>query len=75
MSERLKQLLLRAELYARGLWQREPVAIVTTTASVVVFLCAKFGVVVPQADVVQALAAVLPILFGGAVARQNVTPV
>lgn len=58
----------------RALWATEPVRVTTSTVAVVVFVAAKFNVVVDEAGLLEALALVVPILLGGEAARRKVQP-
>lgn len=58
----------------KALWATEPVAVTTALVAVVVFVAAKLGLVVDEQNVGEALALVLPVLLGGAAARQKVSP-
>ena len=75
MVARLKALAAKALAALKAAWQKEPVRVRAIIASVIVFALAKFGIVVPEADVIQALALILPILLGGELARSRVNPV
>lgn len=70
----LGKILARIRSALAELWAKEPVAVTTTVASLVVFIAGSLGIVVPRAEVLQALADTLPILFGGAIARGHVSP-
>jgi hypothetical protein len=61
--------------YIDSLVKREPARVAALIASVVVFVCVKLGVNVPESSVYDAVIAVLPILFAGEVTRAHVTPV
>jgi hypothetical protein len=58
----------------KALWVTEPVAVTTTVAAIVVFVAAKLGILIDQQNVGEALGLILPILLGGAAARQKVSP-
>lgn len=58
----------------RNLWKSNPARVVAFVASAVVFVAAKFGIVVPEQTVLEALAYIVPILFGGEVTRGLVSP-
>lgn len=58
----------------RAAWANNPVRLTAITASIVVFAAAKLGVVIDQADVLEALGLALPVLLGGELARSQVTP-
>jgi hypothetical protein len=59
---------------AQAAWKREPVRVTSIAVSIVVFACAKAGVVIPEVDIVKDVALTLPILLGGQLARAKVTP-
>jgi len=61
--------------YLFGFYQREPAVVLGAVASAVVFVAALVGVVVPQTDVLTALAYVVPIILGFLGIRSKVTPV
>lgn len=63
LIERLKQL-----------WAKEPTVVLTTIVSAIVFVFAKFGIVINKADLLEAIGDILPIVFGGAALRAAVTP-
>jgi hypothetical protein len=55
-------------------WATEPLRVLTIVAGVVTFACAKFGVVVDQHSVLEALAFLTPLLVATGVGRQQVVP-
>lgn len=57
----------------KALWATNPVRVTAITASLIVFIAAKAGVVIDQPDVLEALALALPVLLGGEVARSQVS--
>jgi hypothetical protein len=57
------------------LWRAQPVVWATRIAAVIVFVCAKAGVVIDTQSLVSALVIVVPILLSGHVARREVIPV
>lgn len=58
----------------RNAWDHEPAHVVSVGVSIIVFVCAKVGIIVPQQSVGAALALILPVLLGGALIRSQVTP-
>ena len=58
----------------RALWVREPARVIAACVAAVVFIAARFGVVVDAQDLGTALLVVLPILLGGEVTRAQVPP-
>jgi hypothetical protein len=60
--------------YARAIWLNNPVRVVSIIVAAVVALAAKFGVILDEASVAEVVALVVPIVLGGEVARQKVTP-
>jgi len=60
--------------FLHGLWAKEPTRITSAIVAVVLFVAAKVGVVIPEADILEALGLILPVLFGGEVVRRKVTP-
>ena len=70
----MKKLAGRVKAALLRIWKKEPVRVVTVAVGAVVFVCAKCGVILPQADVVEGLALLVPILTGGEIARSKVTP-
>lgn len=63
-----------AVAFLRGLWAKQPVRVTAVVVAVVTFVALKFGIVVPQADLLEAIGFTLPVLLGGEVARSQVTP-
>ena len=59
---------------AAFVWAWYPARTVSVVASVIVFLAARFHVVLPQESVVHAVEIALPVLIGGEVIHHNVTP-
>lgn len=60
---------------AVALYRREPARINAAVVSAVVFLAAKFGVVVSEQDILTSVLVVLPIILGGERTRSKVSPV
>lgn len=58
----------------RGLWAVDPVRAATAVAAVVVFVCAKRGLIVEQQDVITALLLVVPVVLGGDQVARRVEP-
>ncbi len=58
----------------RALWATNPVRVTAILTSIIVFAAAKTGILIDQADVLEALTLALPILLGGEIARAKVTP-
>ena len=56
-------------------YDKEPARVIALGAALVVFLAAKFGLVVDEQSATVALAYVLPILLAGEGIRRKVTPV
>jgi hypothetical protein len=74
----LSNLKALAETVAANLlyiYDKEPARVLTLGAAVVVFLAAKFGVVVDEQSAKDALAYCLPVLLAGVGIRRKVTPV
>ncbi len=59
----------------KSLYDREPARLTSYAAAVILFACAKAGIVVPGTDILTALAYTLPVLLGGEVIRAKVSPV
>lgn len=59
---------------AKAVYKREPARVLSVITAVVVFVCAKTGVVVPAQSIGDALAFALPILLGGEAIRSQVSP-
>lgn len=57
-----------------NLYRREPVRVLSTVASAVVFVGAKLGVIVPEQSVLHALEYVVPIILSSEIARGHVSP-
>lgn len=57
-----------------SLVKKYPARSASYTAAVVVFVAAKFGVVLPTESVLAAIVTVLPTLGAGEVVHRNVTP-
>lgn len=74
MKNAIKGIAGRAVAKVQQVWKDEPVAVITTVTSVVVFVCARVGVVVPEQTIAHAVAYLVPILLGGAAARKRVSP-
>ena len=70
----MKKLATQALAFAQSLWNKEPARIVSVTVAVLVFLCAKLGIVVPTQSIASAVAFALPLLLGGELIRTQVTP-
>ncbi len=60
--------------YARAIWLNNPVRVASLIVAAVVALAAKFGVVLDEASVAEVVALVVPIVLGGEIARQKVSP-
>lgn len=58
----------------RRYYERNPARTLSLLAAVVVFVAAKAGLVLPEATVAQALSAVLPIIVGGQLIHDRVSP-
>jgi hypothetical protein len=58
----------------KKLWATEPTRVISAVTGVVVFVAANFGLVVQEANVTTAVAALLVILLGGEVTRSKVAP-
>lgn len=58
----------------KNLWATEPTRVIAAVTGAVVFVAANFGLVVQEASVTTAVAALLVILLGGEVTRSKVTP-
>lgn len=58
----------------RVVWQEEPARFVAGVVAAVVFVAARFGVVVDEQSLGAALLIVVPILLGGEVTHQHVPP-
>lgn len=56
------------------LWITEPVRVQAAVVAVVLFVCAKVGVLVDAQSVGVAVAVILPVILGGEYARQQVSP-
>ena len=56
-------------------YQDYPARTISAVASAVVFVAASQGIVVDESSVLEALAVVLPILLGGNVIHNRVSPV
>lgn len=58
----------------KALWTTEPARVTTVLVAVVIFAAARLGLVVDEQNVGEALALLLPIVLGGEIVRQKVTP-
>lgn len=58
----------------KSLYAKEPARLTSYAAAGILFACAKAGIVVPETDILTALAYTLPALLGGEVIRAKVTP-
>ncbi len=70
MNKVLTQVLAKV----RELWAREPTRVISVTTAVVVFVCAKLGVVVPAESVASAVDFAVPVLLGGEIIRNQISP-
>lgn len=55
-------------------WATEPLRVLSVAAAIIVFVLAKFGVIVAEATVYEALLFILPILGLGVIGRKKVVP-
>lgn len=58
----------------RQKWRTEPVRVTGYTAALIVFVAAKYGIVVDAQGLAESLAFILPIILGTEKARGQVTP-
>ena len=72
--KKVRAFLARAYASARAVWKKEPARVTSTVVAIAIFAAAKGGVVIPQATLVEAVAGILPIIFGGEIIRSKVTP-
>ena len=56
------------------LYHREPARVLSGAAAAIVFVAAKFGIVVSEQDLLPSLAIVLPIILSGERTRSKVSP-
>lgn len=75
MKDALKELFGSALALARRLYAENPVRVVTYVTSAVIAIAATAGLGIDPGSTAAVVATVLAILFGGEVARQQVTPV
>jgi hypothetical protein len=59
----------------KTLWAKEPTVILWVLTGIIVFVAAKFGIVVDKASLVEALAYLVPFVIGAVVNRSQVAPV
>lgn len=60
--------------YLRAFWLNNPVRTASIIAGLIVAGLAKFGVIVDDATIAEAIALAVPVILGGELARQKVTP-
>jgi hypothetical protein len=58
----------------KALWATEPALVVSALVAVIVFVCAKVGILVDEQTVSTSLGVILPILLTGAATRAKVSP-
>lgn len=54
--------------------KKEPVRVAYVITGAVLFVLTKYGIAVPKASLYDAVVTVLPVIFGGELARNHVSP-
>ncbi len=60
--------------YIRALWHGNPVRTAAVITAIIIGLTSKFGIVLDEASVTEAVMTMATIILGGEVARTQVTP-